>query len=67
VPCVTLRETTEWVETVESGWNRLTGDDPDRIVAAVRDAAPSAAHPDLYGDGKAAKRIADLLVTIGRR
>ncbi len=67
VPCVTLRETTEWVETVETGWNRLAGDDPDRIVAAVRDAAPSAAHPDLYGDGKAAERIADLLATIGRR
>ena len=36
VPCVTLRENTEWVETVETGWNRLVGTDPDRIVAGGR-------------------------------
>jgi UDP-GlcNAc3NAcA epimerase len=67
VPCVTLREATEWVETVETGWNRLAGGDPDRIVEAVRDAAPAATHPDLYGDGKASERIADLLATIRPR
>ena len=45
VPCVTLRTTTEWVETLETGWNRLVGSDPDAIVAAVREAAPTARPP----------------------
>ena len=54
VPCVTLRDETEWVETVEVGWNILTGADHSRIVAAVRDFQPPADHPPLYGDGQAA-------------
>jgi UDP-N-acetylglucosamine 2-epimerase len=65
VPCVTLRTTTEWVETVETGWNRLAGDDPALIVAAVAEAAAPAERPPLYGDGRAADRIADLLCTMG--
>jgi UDP-GlcNAc3NAcA epimerase len=66
VPCVTLRDTTEWVETLEEGWNRLVGTDPERIVAAVRDASQPAEHPPLYGDGRASARIADLLCTMRR-
>jgi UDP-N-acetylglucosamine 2-epimerase len=62
VPCVTLRTTTEWTETVEVGWNRLVGDDPELIVRAVAEAVPAASHPQLYGDGNAAGRIADALV-----
>ena len=65
VPCVTLRENTEWVETVETGWNRLVGTDPDAIVAATREARPGAEHPPLYGNGHAADLIADVLCTIG--
>jgi len=64
VPCVTLRTTTEWVETIETGWNRLVATDAEAIATAVREAAPGAAHPDLYGDGRASERIADLLCTI---
>ncbi|HEX3255717.1 MAG TPA: UDP-N-acetylglucosamine 2-epimerase (non-hydrolyzing) [Gaiellaceae bacterium] len=64
VPCVTLRDTTEWGETVELGWNRLVGSDPSAIAAAVRDAAPGATHPPLYGDGHAADLIADVVSTI---
>jgi UDP-N-acetylglucosamine 2-epimerase len=64
VPCVTLRTTTEWVETVETGWNRLVGDDPELIVRAVAEAAPAHEHPPLYGDGHAADRVADLLCTM---
>lgn len=58
VPCITLRETTEWVETVDSGWNVLTGPDTKAIVAAVRkfETRP-ASHPELFGDGHAAERI----------
>jgi UDP-GlcNAc3NAcA epimerase len=62
VPCVTLRTTTEWVETIDTGWNRLAGTDPARMVEAVRAAAPDPQHPPLYGDGNAAERIANLLV-----
>ncbi|HEX2112091.1 MAG TPA: UDP-N-acetylglucosamine 2-epimerase (non-hydrolyzing) [Gaiellaceae bacterium] len=67
VPCVTLRDTTEWVETVEAGWNRLVGTNPERILAAIRDASPAAERPHLYGDGHAAERIAELLYTISPR
>jgi UDP-N-acetylglucosamine 2-epimerase len=61
VPCVTLRTSTEWVETVEAGWNRLVGDDPELIVAAVATAAVPDEHPSLYGEGGASTRIAELL------
>jgi len=64
VPCITLREETEWVETVAVGWNVLAGTDPERIVAAVlARPAPELAHPPLYGDGMTAQRIGDVLST----
>ena len=66
VPCVTLRTTTEWVETLETGWNRLVGSNREAIVTATRNAAPGAEHPPLYGDGRASERIADLLSTMSR-
>jgi UDP-N-acetylglucosamine 2-epimerase len=56
VPCVTLREETEWVETVAAGWNVLAGADRGRIVRAVRSLSPPAARPRLYGEGEAAAR-----------
>jgi UDP-GlcNAc3NAcA epimerase len=61
VPCVTLRDETEWVETVAAGWNVLAGSSSDRIVAAATTAARPDAHPPLYGDGRAAARIVELL------
>jgi UDP-N-acetylglucosamine 2-epimerase len=54
VPCITLRDETEWIETVELGWNILTGADANRIVDAVRAFKTPSEHPPLYGDGKAA-------------
>lgn len=66
VPCVTLRTSTEWVETLETGWNQLVGTDPGRIVAAVRSATPRPERPPLYGDGRASQRIAALLSTMRR-
>jgi UDP-GlcNAc3NAcA epimerase len=64
VPCITLRTTTEWVETLETGWNVLVGTDPDLIVQAVREASAPTERPVLYGDGRASERIADLLCTM---
>lgn len=61
VPCLTLREETEWVETVEAGWNVLVGADEDRILEAVRSFAPCATRPNLFGDGRAAERFVRLL------
>ena len=64
VPCVTLRPSTEWVDTVEAGGNVLVDDDPDRLVAAVASARMPAEPPQLYGDGRAAARIAEALYTL---
>lgn len=59
VPCVTLRDETEWVETLATGWNRLVGADLAQIVEAAESVAqPDAPRPVLYGDGFAAARIA---------
>jgi UDP-N-acetylglucosamine 2-epimerase len=63
VPCVTLRETTEWVETVDGGFNRLAGMDPGRVRAALADLSMPEARPQYYGDGHAAGRIAAAVVS----
>jgi UDP-GlcNAc3NAcA epimerase len=67
VPCVTLRPTTEWADTVELGANRLVDDDPDLLVAAVAAARFPAGAPSLYGDGRAAERVAGALCSLSRR
>jgi len=61
VRCVTLRETTEWVETVEAGWNTLVGLDAGAAVAALERPAPEGERPELYGGGRAAERVRDVL------
>jgi UDP-N-acetylglucosamine 2-epimerase len=57
VPCVTLRDETEWPETLENGWNVLAGTDPGRIVAAAMRPAPKGQPTSCFGDGRAAERI----------
>lgn len=67
IPCVTLRAETEWVETVEAGWNHLAGADPERIIFAMGVArSVQGEPPPLYGDGHAAERIASVLVESAR-
>ncbi len=63
VPCVTMREETEWVETVEAGWNTLVGCDPEQIRQAALTAQPGAESVWPYGDGKAAERITGVIKT----
>ena len=63
VPCVTLRQETEWVETVEAGWNMLVKADRERILESVRGSSAPATHPEVFGDGHAAEKIVHLLET----
>jgi UDP-N-acetylglucosamine 2-epimerase len=64
VPCLTLRDCTEWPETVAAGWNRLVGADEERLLGAARSyllEGPPRQRPPLYGDGQAGRRILNVL------
>jgi UDP-GlcNAc3NAcA epimerase len=61
VPCITMREETEWIETVSTGWNTLVGADAEQFRAALAKPRPTE-RPPIFGDGNAAKRIAELTV-----
>lgn len=62
--CITLRNSTEWIETVAEGWNVLADADKDLIIDAVRKAAPSEERKNLFGDGRAAEHIADIIKSL---
>ncbi|MFC7071762.1 non-hydrolyzing UDP-N-acetylglucosamine 2-epimerase [Halovenus rubra] len=62
-PCVTMRDETEWVETVESGWNVLVGARTEEIERELRNASPPDELPSPYGDGDAATKIVERIVT----
>jgi UDP-N-acetylglucosamine 2-epimerase len=66
VPCVTMRDTTEWVETVEAGWNVLVDLDREAALAAL-ERVPPTERPELYGGGKAAERVRDVVSAYTQR
>jgi UDP-N-acetylglucosamine 2-epimerase (non-hydrolysing) len=63
VPCTTVRPETEWVETVDLGWNVLVGDRLDELSNAVRRPLPPSTEATPYGDGSAARRVVDAILT----
>jgi len=63
VPCVTLREETGWVETLEGGWNVLVGRDVEKIVEYVRRPIPSAPRRDFFGSGNASDEIVRIIAS----
>ncbi len=64
IPCLTLREETEWTETIKVGWNRLVGVDGEKIRASWFDWRPQGHRPPLYGDGKAGMRVVQAIEKI---
>jgi len=63
VPCITLRSTTEWRETIDAGWNVLVDLDAGKALAAL-EREPPAERPPLYGDGHAGERVVDALTSL---
>ncbi|MEW6096332.1 MAG: UDP-N-acetylglucosamine 2-epimerase (non-hydrolyzing) [bacterium] len=62
VPCITLRENTEWVETVKDGWNVLVGTNKNLIIQAVSAFNPDSKQRDVFGEGNASEKIAEILI-----
>lgn len=62
VPCITLRDETEWVETLDDGWNILAGCDKNRILRAIKSFNPETKQHKYFGNGKTAKRIVRILI-----
>jgi UDP-N-acetylglucosamine 2-epimerase len=61
VPSVTLRDNTEWPETLETGWDVLAGTDPDKIVEAAQRTRPETSPTPTFGDGQTSARIVEVL------
>jgi len=61
VPYLTLQNETEWVETVESGWNVLVGSKLNQLADVARTFTPPSSRPSLYGEGSAAGKCVNLL------
>ena len=62
IPCITMRDETEWVETVEDGWNLLVGSDKNAIIEACGDFEPARGQREVFGSGDASRRIVERMV-----
>lgn len=60
-PCITMRDQTEWVETVNNGWNIIVGTNKDKIVDGIKNFKPQKEQDNVFGDGKAAEKILEVL------
>jgi UDP-GlcNAc3NAcA epimerase len=60
-PCITIRNETEWIETLHDGWNILTGTTPDKIKQAILTSIPTAEKRNKFGNGRAAELIVENL------
>ena len=61
MPCITLREKTEWVETVEDGWNMLVGANDGAIIKVANDFEPEGGQRYVFGSGDASERIVEII------
>ena len=61
VPCITLRDSTEWVETVKDGWNILVGANKLKILNAIKNFNPEGRQHEKYGNGNASRNIANII------
>lgn len=60
-PCITMRDETEWVETVDVGWNIVVGTSKEKIVHAINKFNPTTEQPNIFGDGNASQRISQII------
>lgn len=60
-PCVTMRDETEWIETVENGWNVVVGTDKVKILKAITEFMPKQKQENIFGDGTAAEKILNII------
>lgn len=65
IPCLTLRDETEWIETVHAGWNKLVGAETAAIVQAWFSFAPPVERPPIFGDGRAGQQVAQIIENNG--
>ena len=61
IPCITLRDNTEWVETVEEGWNILVGANSEKIKKSIKEFEAPNETKNIFGDGNAAREIKKFL------
>ena len=65
VPCITIRNNTEWIETIQEGWNTLVGTDSEKIIRAIKTWYPSNANrKQIFGKGDTSKVISDKILDI---